>query len=122
MAVHEGISDWLFMGVDGHHEAAAPAWDNEGRDAMTPVSSTGRTHFTIDVEMQRRWIPHFLAMLQYMEHLGKIGASRRVEFMADGDGDFRPRFAWDTDIRPASPSRYPIRDKNENGDRFFDAG
>lgn len=72
--------------------------------------------FTIDVEMQERWIPHFLGMLRYMEHLGAIGSSRSVTLFADGDGDFRPIFRWMIDVDVAEPI------KDENGDRFYDAG
>jgi len=32
--------------------------------------------FTIEVEMQDRWLPHFLAMLLYMQLLGGLGGSR----------------------------------------------
>lgn len=50
------------------------------------------TKFRIECEMKDRWIPHFLAMLKYMEYLGNIGSSREVTLYADGDGDFRPKF------------------------------
>lgn len=73
--------------------------------------------FTIEVEMRRRWIPHFLAMLKYMQQLGGLGGSRKVSFMADGDGDFRPKFKWD-DRLPSDAA--PVKD--ENGDRLYDAG
>ncbi len=51
--------------------------------------------FTIKVKMNKRWIPHFLGMLRYMEHLGNVGSSRKVSIYSDGDGDFRPWFEWD---------------------------
>lgn len=54
--------------------------------------------FTIEVEMSERWIPHFLAMLKYMQYLGNIGSSRSVAIFADGDGDFRPKFKWDENL------------------------
>lgn len=73
--------------------------------------------FTITCTMRQRWAPHFLAMLKYMQQLGVWGSSRLVSFMADGDGDFRPKFQWDA----ALPSEaQPIRD--DNGDRTYDAG
>jgi hypothetical protein len=34
-------------------------------------------------------------MFEHMEYLGKIGASRWCQFMADGDGDFRPKVTID---------------------------
>ncbi len=80
------------------------------------MASDEMTEFTIKVRMQDRWIPHFLGMLQYMQNLGAIGASRQVTIMSDGDGDFRPRFEWDVESEIAEP----MGDKN--GDRFYDAG
>lgn len=73
--------------------------------------------FTIKVEMQERWVPHFLAMLKYMQYLGGIGSSRKVCFCADGDGDFRPKFQWSPALSSESK---PIKD--DNGDRLYDAG
>jgi hypothetical protein len=72
--------------------------------------------FTITVKMQERWIPHFMSMLKYMEHLGDVGSSRPVGIYSDGDGDFRPKF--ETDIEWAE--KEPII--NDNGNRLYDAG
>lgn len=75
------------------------------------------TEFTITVTMRDRWIPHFLAMLKYMEQLGGMGSSREVTFYADGDGDFRPKFEF--------AERLPVAEKpyvDDNGDRYYDAG
>lgn len=74
--------------------------------------------FPIEVEMQRRWIPHFLGMLARMEYLGGIGASRRVSFMSDGDGDFRPVFDWPQGL----PEPEACRSEDKDGNQFFDAG
>lgn len=73
--------------------------------------------FTIKVEMQDRWVPHFLAMLSYMQRLGGIGSSRKVCFYADGDGDFRPKFKWSSAL---SSEAEPVKD--DNGNRLYDAG
>jgi hypothetical protein len=73
--------------------------------------------FIIEVEMKDRWVPHFLGMLRYMQVLGSIGGSRMVSFLSDGDGDFRPKFNWDSEL-PVSVEG--IRD--DNGNRTFDAG
>lgn len=73
--------------------------------------------FKIECEMDERWTSHFLAMLKYMEYLGKVGSSRYVTFMADGDGDFRPKFKWDESL----PSNAVAR-TDKDGDRFYDAG
>lgn len=67
--------------------------------------------------MRTRWIPHFLAMLKYMQQLGSLGSSREVTFYADGDGDFRPKFEWDKEL---SSDAKPVR--NNSGDAMFDAG
>lgn len=76
-----------------------------------------RTEFTIKVIMKNRWIPHFLAMLKYMQTLGSMGGSRKVSFYSDGDGDFRPKFEWDNSL---SHDAKPIED--DGGNRFYDAG
>jgi hypothetical protein len=73
--------------------------------------------FTIKAQMKARWVPHFLAMLKYMQYLGGIGSSRIVSIFSDGDGDFRPKFEWDNDL---SDEVKPIID--EDGDRTYDAG
>ena len=73
--------------------------------------------FTIQCEMKARWVPHFLAMLKYMQLLGNVGASRKVSIYADGDGDFRPKFKWNTAFRSDAK---PVKD--HHGDRLYDAG
>jgi hypothetical protein len=75
------------------------------------------TEFTIKCSMRSRWVPHFLAMLKYMQQLGGLGSSRMVSFYSDGDGDFRPKFEWDSTL--ASDAN-PISDNK--GDRTYDAG
>lgn len=73
--------------------------------------------FTIECEIKDRWVPHFLAMLKYMQQLGKLGSSREVTFYSDGDGDFRPEFKWDPSLPEiANPKR------DISGDRLYDAG
>lgn len=77
--------------------------------------------FTVSVTMKRRWVPHFLGMLRTMQRLGGWGASRPVVFYADGDGDFRPKFEWDTDIAPVEREEQPLVTEGRRG-YFFDAG
>lgn len=65
--------------------------------------------FTVEVQMEERWIPHFMSMLKHMEMLGGIGSSRELSFYADGDGDFRPKFKTDVDfeiVKPDSNNQY----------------
>ena len=75
------------------------------------------TEFTITVTMQDRWIPHFLAMLSYMQWLGGVGSSRQVAFFSDGDGNFRPKFEWTKEL---SSEASPVKDAD--GNRYYDAG
>ena len=75
------------------------------------------TEFTVKVTMRNRWIPHFLAMLEYMQQLGAAGSSRRVSFYADGDGDFRPKFEWHESLPDTAKPR-----SDNDGARFYDAG
>ena len=81
------------------------------------MASPENVTFTLTVTMGARWVPHFLGMLRYMQHLGNIGSSRRVSLYADGDGDFRPKFAWDASLKSDA---LPVTDTK--GDRLYDAG
>ena len=72
--------------------------------------------FNVEVDMDERWIPHFLGMLKAMETYGNIGRSRKVAIYADGDGDFHPKFKFSDELKPAHPS------DEEDGDLLFDAG
>ncbi len=82
-----------------------------------PEKKNGQTKFSIVCTMKDRWIPHFLAALKYMQQLGALGSSRTVSFVADGDGDFNPRFKWATSL----PSNVEAV-KDNDGDKTFDAG
>ena len=79
--------------------------------------SNKNVKFTIECEMGQRWIPHFLAMLKYMQQLGNLGGSRIVSIYSDGDGDFRPKFHWSGHLPDEAE---PVRD--DDGDRVYDAG
>ena len=72
--------------------------------------------FTISVKMSERWIPSFISMLKYMEHLGNIGSSKTVSFYSDGDGDFRPVFSVNI--------KYETSDSkgDDCGNKLYDAG
>ena len=60
--------------------------------------------FTVECEMEERWIPHFLSMLEEMHRCGAQGSSRIVAFYSDGDGDYRPRFSTDYEYEFQKPS------------------
>jgi len=72
--------------------------------------------FTIEVEMEERWINDFMSMLNYMEKLGNLGASRNVSLFADGDGDFRPKFISNIEWEKVEPTA------SINGNNTYDAG
>lgn len=72
--------------------------------------------FTIEVEMEERWINDFCSMLKEMEYLGSIGSSKKVGIYSDGDGDFRPKFNIDTEYRKV----FPIT--NTDKEKIYDAG
>ena len=73
--------------------------------------------FTIKVTMKERWIPHFLSMLDYIQYCGSVGMSRYVTIMADGDGDFHPKFYWDIEMNELVEPAQEF-----DGDRTYDAG
>ena len=78
------------------------------------------TTFTVKVTMGERWVPQFLGLLREMQRNGGVGHSAVLAFYADGDGDYRPRFEWDTDIGPADGYR---DDGNvRHPEVFYDAG
>ena len=72
--------------------------------------------FTIEVEMEERWIDDFCSMLKEMERLGNIGSSKKVGIYSDGDGDFRPKFNIDTEYSKVLPII------NTNEEKIYDAG
>lgn len=83
----------------------------------------------IECEMKDRWVPHFLGMLKMMVSLGSMGASRVIGFMADGDGDFRPKFkvmGSTAPVEEVADPRYWLNDpkgiNKAKCDIFFDAG
>lgn len=55
--------------------------------------------FTIEVEMEERWIIPFLSMLDRIQWDGNVGHSEIVGIYADGDGDFRPKFKVNGEIK-----------------------
>ena len=71
--------------------------------------------FTIEVQMEERWIPHFMSMLKQMEKLGELGSSKIVCILADGDGDFRPIFKTNISFETKQPL------KNKDGHIIYDA-
>lgn len=59
--------------------------------------------FTVECEMNERWVDYFCSMLKNMQDLGNIGASDYVAIYSDGDGDFRPQFYFDINYDSVEP-------------------
>ena len=74
--------------------------------------------FTIKVEMEERWVNDFMSMLDKMEYLGNLGASRKVSIYADGDGDFRPKFKANINWNRVRP----VDEDYDLTDNHYDAG
>lgn len=74
--------------------------------------------FTIEVQMEERWVDYFMSMLNRMEHLGNLGASRTVSIYSDGDGDFRPKFITDLAWRDVKYGK----EESYLNDNHYDAG
>lgn len=75
--------------------------------------------FTLECEMEERWIPYFLAFLEDMQACGNIGHSEILGFYADGDGDFRPKFTI-KEIKYQRP-KFPFYKETKTLD-IYDAG
>lgn len=75
--------------------------------------------FNIKVTMKERWIPYFCSMLLEMQRNGDIGHSGIIGFYSDGDGDFRPKFEFDTEFERVDGCTENIP---EDLEIIFDAG
>lgn len=56
---------------------------------------SNKVKFTIECEMEERWVDQFLSFLSYMQMNGVQGNSEIVGFYSDGDGDFKPKFCFE---------------------------
>lgn len=62
-------------------------------DGSNPIRETvdrERTKIVVEMEVTEPQALALKAMFEYWNHLGTIGASRRVGFYVDGDGNFKP--------------------------------
>ena len=73
--------------------------------------------FNIEVTMEERWVDDFCSFLKYLQRNGSLGHSSLVGFYADGDGDFRPRFRFDTEFNLT-----PGQKTTKTPELMFDAG
>lgn len=78
--------------------------------------------FTIECEIEERWINDFCSMLKYMEYCGNIGHSSIIGFYSDGDGDFRPKFNISKDYKTKKGYWAKDNKKLPNLEVIFDAG
>lgn len=62
-------------------------------------------NFSVNVQMEERWVPFFCSFLKNLEHNSNIGQSYVVGFYADGDGDFRSKFEIGTEFEVQSPHK-----------------
>jgi hypothetical protein len=121
---HEKLAKWFSDNLN-HEIKESGLADNvirllsEKRDdvPVLPVIENDHARFNIVCSMKLRWVPHFLAALKYIQHLGAVGGSRNVTLYADGDGDFHPKFSWSAEL-PSEAK--PIKDLD--GHRTYDAG
>lgn len=51
-----------------------------------------RVKFTIDVDMEEKWVDDFCSFLRYLQFCGDARHSSIVGFYADGDKGFRANF------------------------------
>lgn len=57
-----------------------------------------RVKFTIDVDIEERWVDEFCSFLRYLQFCGDVGHSCIVGFNADGNRDFKANFDIKTDF------------------------
>lgn len=77
--------------------------------------------FTIECEMNDRWVASFIKMLQSMQYCGSIGHSEYVGIYSDGDGDFRPHFYFNKELENIGD--IPLIIKKPSGQMtMYDAG
>lgn len=62
--------------------------------------------FTIEAEMEERWIPYFMSMLKHMERLGALGEEEVVGIYSDGKVDFKPIFNFNFEFDLKEPTSF----------------
>lgn len=76
----------------------------------------------IKCQVEERWIPTLLSFLKEMEYNGSIGHSTTMSFYCDGDGDFRPKFEFDTEFVEVGPRLKKNPNQGRDEIRIYDAG
>lgn len=78
--------------------------------------------FNVKITMEERWVDDFCSMLYYMQYCGEVGHSSAIGFYSDGDGDFRPKFEFDTEFNKTEGFWYDEDRKLPELEVMFDAG
>ena len=86
-----------------------------------------KVKFTVQCEMEERWIDDFCSFLNYIQSCGEQGHSALIGFYADGDGDFRPKFKFRKGLKTMkfkkTKSLSSIKEKTDRKPEVvFDAG
>ena len=76
--------------------------------------------FNVKCTMKKVWATHFQSFLKEMENYGNRGHSGQLSFMADGNGDFHPKFTFtrEYDVVAGIPSSQIAK----KAEQMFDAG
>ena len=69
-----------------------------------------KVKFTVECEMEERWINQFMSFLNMLESNGSIGHSSSIAFYADGDGDFHPHFKTNISFNKEQPAHNYYKD------------
>lgn len=82
-----------------------------------------RTKMVVEMNVTKPQALALQAMFEYWNHLGSIGASRKVSFYVDGDGDFQPECKIDLesiDTKLTDKMRKISIVEENDGDRTYD--
>ena len=76
--------------------------------------------FNVKCTMPKVWASHFQSFLKEMERYGQLGHSGQISFMADGDGNFRPKFKFTKEYEPVQGIQ--SQQIAKKAEQLFDAG
>lgn len=76
--------------------------------------------FNVKCTMPKVWASHFQSFLKEMENYGRRGHSGQISFMADGDGNFRPKFKFTKEYETVQGIR--SQQIARKAEQMFDAG
>lgn len=76
--------------------------------------------FNVKCTMPKVWASHFQSFLKEMERYGQLGHSGQISFMADGDGNFKPKFKFTKEYE--SVQGIQSQQIVKKAEQLFDAG